>query len=491
MSYYRTSDNNFGVAKWIVDSTPGQGTHLTLTDALADASSGDTIFVRPGTYTEDINMKAGVNISAFGSDGITPAQAGAVAVNVIIHGTTTAAYSGQAAISGIQLRTNGGPALSMTGANLTSITFEAATIYGFDDDVMAISNVNSTLNFYQCTILTEAGSKWFDITTTSGVDFENCTFNGSGDTGTITAGRVVFQACDMPAVTLATTSIGTYLVNGCNTGHAGLPFLTTAGIGVSEIFSTYINSGTASAISIGSGTAVTMANCAVNSSNTNAITGAGTLNYGNVVFVGASSNVNVTTQNGFPLSIRQGGSNAQTFAQTNGVVAYNGTSLVNYAALQVSSGGVVTNTSQPSFSAYLATSVPNATGDGTDFQLGTTTALTENFDRGNNFNTNGTYTAPATGVHFLGMGAIVSNLGALHVESNTFITTTGRIYNGQELNPFVCKSGTEIAYNNSCLAFMTAGDTATAHIIVSGSTKTVTVNGGANNNSYFFGTFIG
>ena len=68
----QTGDNKFGVAKWIVDSTASLGTHTTIAAALTSASSGDTIFIRPGTFTENLTLKAGVDLCAFDCDALTP-----------------------------------------------------------------------------------------------------------------------------------------------------------------------------------------------------------------------------------------------------------------------------------------------------------------------------------------------------------------------------------------------------------------------------------
>jgi len=61
---FTTSDNNYGTAKLIVDATAGSGNYTTIAAALAAASSGQTIFIRPGTYTENLTLVAGVNLTS-------------------------------------------------------------------------------------------------------------------------------------------------------------------------------------------------------------------------------------------------------------------------------------------------------------------------------------------------------------------------------------------------------------------------------------------
>ena len=102
------STNNYGPAKFIVDASAANGTHTTIAAALTSASSGDTIFIRPGTYTENLTLKAGVNLCAFDCDDLTP--------NVTISGKATFTAAGTVTISGIRLQTNSDFLLAVTGS---------------------------------------------------------------------------------------------------------------------------------------------------------------------------------------------------------------------------------------------------------------------------------------------------------------------------------------------------------------------------------------
>lgn len=57
-----------------------------------------------------------------------------------------------------------------------------------------------------------------------------------------------------------------------------------------------MNSGSASAISIGSSAGLNVELMSINSTNTNPITGAGSVTYAGVVFSGSGNGINVTTQ---------------------------------------------------------------------------------------------------------------------------------------------------------------------------------------------------
>ena len=107
------STNTFTTAKWIVSPTASDGTHTTIAAALTAASSGDTIFIRPGIYTENPTLKAGVNLSAYICDAFTP--------NVTISGKCTFTGSGIVSISGIRLQTNNDFLLAVTGSSASVV----------------------------------------------------------------------------------------------------------------------------------------------------------------------------------------------------------------------------------------------------------------------------------------------------------------------------------------------------------------------------------
>ena len=140
----QTGDNLFSVAKWMVNPVAGSGTHTTIATALTSASSGDTIFIAPGTYTENLTLKAGVNLTAFNCDAITP--------NVIILGTCTFTAAGTVTISGIQLKTNSNFFLAVTGS--------AASIVNLKSCYLNCSN-NTGISFTTSAALT-AGINCYD-----------------------------------------------------------------------------------------------------------------------------------------------------------------------------------------------------------------------------------------------------------------------------------------------------------------------------------------
>lgn len=131
--------------------------------------------------------------------------------------------------------------------------------------------------------------------------------------------------------------------------------------------------------------------------------------------------------------------------------------------------GELTLPLQSSFLAYIPSTVNNVTGAATLFTLGTSTAFTELFDRNSDFNTNGTFTAPVTGIYCFHLNVTMTGIGILMTSAFVRITTTARSYLGNYLNPNALLSGVgNVTLTLSTLADMTANDTATFAVSVSG-----------------------
>lgn len=97
-----------------------RGTYQTITAALAAATSGQTIFVRPGTYTENITLVAGVNLQAYESSGYSR--------STVIQGTITASFSGRVTISGFNLLNVNADIVHVTGAVQTNLIIKDCLI---------------------------------------------------------------------------------------------------------------------------------------------------------------------------------------------------------------------------------------------------------------------------------------------------------------------------------------------------------------------------
>lgn len=295
--------NLYGVAKWIVDPVLGRGTHTTIAAALSAASSGDTIFIRPATYTENLTLKAGVNLTAFTCDAY-PAEF-STNPNVIILGKCTSSYSGSAAMSGIQFKTNGDYCIVTSGNNVTYLTFVNCSIIASDHTAINHTGTGGGLLYIlNCQgKITNAGITFFNMTANAPLRMSSCYFDhgSSATNSTISSSTVqdvsLYNCLFGPGITGSNSGI--IGINNCHIGSNGIVVNGTSTVDyIVNSFITTEASGVA-AISIGAGATCTVTNTTITSSAANVMTGAGTLQYALIAFT-ANSGTNVTTQTALP-----------------------------------------------------------------------------------------------------------------------------------------------------------------------------------------------
>ncbi len=285
--------NRYGESDLIVSSDASQGTHTTLAGAMADAVSGQTIFLRT-SVTENVTLTAGVNITAWTGGSLnTPS----------IIGTLTMTTAGTCNISGIKLQTNSAAILAVTGSAASIVNLNDCYLNCSNNTGITYSSSNSAsgININNCQgNLGTTGIGLFTDTSTGPMVFTNCKISNTGASTTASStstAAVQINNCGM-AIPFSTSSTGSIAIANSivDTSATNTTCVTTAGTGSSNIVSFYLASGSASSVSIGSGTTVVITSGTVVSSNTNAITGAGTINYNGISFSSTSSTINTTTQ---------------------------------------------------------------------------------------------------------------------------------------------------------------------------------------------------
>lgn len=313
--------NSFGIyeprtAKYIVDPTQYYGTHQTIQAAITAASSGETIFIRPGTYTENLTLKAGVMLTAFDSDGSLNGTG-----NVIISGTCTMTTAGSVTISGIQLQTNSAALLAVTGSaasivNLFNCYLNCTNATGI---TYSSSSASSVINISCCR--GDLGTTGIGIFSHSSAGrlrmrFSNFTNTGSSLTAsTCSAGTLDIFYCVFASTT--TTSGTATLVSEYNhysPAAFNITAFTAGGSGTHGSSFDVFSSGSAVALSIGASCTMIITLSNVSSTNANAIDGAGAIVYSGINFPGSSQKISTTTQTG---GIIKGG---QTQAPSAGFV---------------------------------------------------------------------------------------------------------------------------------------------------------------------------
>ena len=330
--------NYFSAEKWVVSTVVGEGTHSTIASALTSASSGDTIVIMPGTYAENPTLKAGVNLAAFGSD-----SGYRTASNVIIQGKCTLTAAGTSEIFGVQLQTNSDYLLANTGSAASIIILNNCDLNCVNNTGINFSSSSSSarVNILNCT--GDLGTTGIGLYTSSSSGNINVSFSIFSNTGASTttssnsAGIVQIFGCNLN-IPIATSSTGAVnIFPGCliDTSGQNTTALTANGSGGGSCYHTLLNAGTASAATIGTGVTYSIYDCTIGSSNTNAITGIGTLNFANLTFSNSSSKINTTTTSQ-SLTTDFSKMVIQTFT---GSGTYTPTTSMKYCTIEVCGGG--------------------------------------------------------------------------------------------------------------------------------------------------------
>lgn len=295
------STNNFGVAQLIVDPIRGRGTHTTIANALTTAVSGQTIFIRPGTYTENPILKAGVNLTAFGCDSSLNGVA-----NVVINGNCTLSTAGTVTISGIMLQTNSANCVTVSGSVASILNLNNCYINATNNTAISYSSSSSSssIEIFNCSgnigttgiglfSHSSAGSLIFTNSNTgnSGLSTTASTVSGSGNL------QVYFSGFNF-AVSTSSTSTFTGVNATINCTFINTTALTIGGTGNNFFYNGLVQSGSAAAISVSVSASLGIFSSTITSNNTNAITGAGAIGYQSLSFTGSSSTINTTTQTG-------------------------------------------------------------------------------------------------------------------------------------------------------------------------------------------------
>lgn len=167
-----------------------------------------------------------------------------------------------------------------------------------------------------------------------------------------------------------------------------------------------------------------------------------------------------------------------------------GSALGTNDTMIIAATGEITKPLQPAFSAYLASSDLNQTGNGAAYVLGTVTALTEIFDQGGDLGATGVFTAPVTGRYHLIFGVLIQE-ASTGTNTDPRIDTSNRTYRLITFSPSKVDVSGAFGVRGNVLADMDAADTAIVVAQVSGMAgDTADIFGAATNPSTFFSGFL-
>ena len=341
------SINFFSPAKWVVSTVAGEGTHTTIGSAITSSSSGDTIIIMPGTYTENLTLKAGVNLSGYGSDsGLNPLSN--TVANVIILGNCTLSTAGTVTISGVQLKTNGNFCVSVTGSVASILNLVSCYINCVDHQAITYSSssASSELNISYCQGQISPSAFSFFTATSLGTlsikycDFENgLTGENSSALSTTNATTLYISHCVLKFPITMTAATSYVEFTNMNTSGSNATCLQPITSGTCTCHLCEFSSGTIDCLHPSAGTTVNAYNCTLNSSGTNALAGNGTVVYGGLTFVSATGNT-VTTKTPIAFPVVEGGTGS-TSLNINGVLISGTTTTSAVTALTLTNGQIV------------------------------------------------------------------------------------------------------------------------------------------------------
>lgn len=331
--------NGFIVAQ---DNT---GDFTTIQAAVTAATAPITIFIKPGLYIEDVVMKPVVNLVAWETD--------AYSGTVSIKGKISYSGTGIVALSGLTLLTNGDYAVEVTGAVQSQLFLINCSIFVIDHAAIHFTSsvITSFLQLNNCSGDFAADFAFFVVASAGNFvindsDFSNVFFGSTpstcGSTGPMQFSNVELH---FPIVYTSSSIFSSLSYCDLDVSYApGIIGLTTTGTGSFSLVNTSINSNAATCLTIGAGTTVSATECTLFTSAANAITGAGTLKYGVLIFTGSSHGITTTTQ--VPYFVKVGNvflsASQQSKVTTPGGYPYTIVPDQDYYILADSSGGAVT-----------------------------------------------------------------------------------------------------------------------------------------------------
>lgn len=284
----------------------------------------------------------------------------------------------------------------------------------------------------------------------------NVTFNGGtmsiGTDSTDNAINIGTAANAGRTVTIGNGTGTSTVVIACGTG--GITVGTTANTHNSTLGSTSSTSSTT--VQSGSGTlSLTATNGAITINS-----GTGTVSVGSDA---TNATYNFATGAGAKVITLGSTNGASSLALKTGTADFSLASATG-TIMSALDTGEITYPLQSAFLGYLGSNVNNVIGASGTFDLGSTTALTVVFDQNNDFNSNGIFTAPVTGVYRL-----TTSIGVTGCTSATNlvvrIITTSVTYTLNFTRP---SSSADLNNVFSLLTQMTAADTAKVQIQGSG-----------------------
>lgn len=303
---------DYSTAKGRIVDANGFGDFSTIQAAINAASSGQTIFIRPATYTENLTLKAGVDLVAFFPDGFNG--------NVTIVGKCTFTGAGAVSCSGIRFQTNGDFCISVTGSSASVLNIYNCYINATNNTAIQLTSSSASSSIVIANTSANLGTTGIAMFTVSGAG--SLTFGGVGwgnsggstTNSTISSGVLNVSGCGINCpITMSGTALGTLNESAFDTSTQNVtPFTVNIAGAINVDYCKFIG-GSATALVVTAGLAACR-HSIINSTNAAVVSGAGGFNYYNIAFTNSGTDFSVTTP--FPLN----GTNASYIPIANSTV---------------------------------------------------------------------------------------------------------------------------------------------------------------------------
>lgn len=436
----------------VIGSSPIDVTGNPGTNTLTITSTG----IIPINFIEDVGaaVPSSGNLNVLGGTGISTSGAGNT-VTIDVSGAIATSYVedvGSAAPSGGILNIVGGTGVNTSGAGSTvTINASAAVPTTFTEDVGSAVPVANNLNIVGGAGISTSGAG--DTVTITALAPTNLTF--TEDTGTATPAANNINVVGTATNGIATSGAADTVTVGMNSPYADgdFEFRSTS----SGALRTLLTSNT-------SNTASSRASVNVSVAGTTA---------GDPWFqstVGASRSFAIGASNSNSQHLRINTAAGATVSPSTGTNVWD-----------MSPAGIRTMPLQPAFFAYVTSTIPNVTGDGTGYTVIFDT-VSYNIQSCYN-NATGIFTAPVTGVYIFTTTVYWGGVTASHTSGSVNISSTayGPIA-GFTGNPANFRNNTNNESGTaSTTILMVAGATTSVPTIVLNGTKVVSVLGTAFN----------
>lgn len=276
------STNKYTANRIIVDAG-GTTPFITIAQGIAQATAlgltNTEIFIRPGTYTENLTLVAGINLN------------GASQSQVTVIGHHTIPLAGNIFIQNIRFEepTAATDIFTETGASSCICRFRECYFYPNNAASFNLPTSTGTINLMKCNGSAITSDSVFNNAGTAKLYLNN-TFIGAGNVSATCNGVIDFRISAL-SCPVTISGAGTGNIIGCTLANA-LTLNDTAIIG---IYDSQFITGAITPITVNAGTAIVLSDVTINSSAANIVTGAGTCKYGSITCLNSTAH-NATTE---------------------------------------------------------------------------------------------------------------------------------------------------------------------------------------------------